>query len=109
LSTNFLIRHKGNIFEQYINSSRWQEIKNVSDQFLEGSFAHGENKIRHVRWFMNFMNAIYYKLDIPNFNVCIINVFKLLFYSIYYSLFEKASHTQRIKNIIRPDLDITKA
>ncbi len=108
MSTNFLIRHKENFFEQYSNSLRWQEIKKISHHYLEGSFSHGESRIRHVRWFMNFMNAIYYTLDIPNFSVGFINLIKLLFYSVYYSLFENASQNQRIKNIIRPDLEITK-
>ena len=54
------------------------------------------------------MNAIYYKLDIPNFEATPLSVFKMLLNSIYFTSFPKISKYHKMCNALEPNLQITK-
>ena len=92
-----------------MNCERWKEIKKCCSYDLTNSFAAGEKRLNHVKWFTNFMNAVYYAIDFPNFKISLKNSCKLIFYTLYYIIFNQASKKQRIKNITEPNLEITKS
>lgn len=97
-----------NLFEQNINSPRWQAVKKISDHVLVDSFAKGERKAKFVQWFTSFMNALYYAIDFPNYKTNFFSLLKLGFYSAYYGLFGRVAKKERKKNITQPNLEITK-
>ncbi len=55
------------------------------------------------------MNAIYYKLDIPNFKSTPFSVTNMLVNSLYFTAFPKISKYHKMCNALEPNLQITKS
>jgi hypothetical protein len=105
---NFLIAKEDNLFEQNKEGPRWQNINKICDYELVHSFSKGEGRIKMVKWFTNFMNALYYSLDFSKFKNDITSMLKFAGYTVYYGLHHQACHVERIKNITTPSMEITK-
>ncbi len=54
------------------------------------------------------MNAIYYKLDIPNFKATPLSVVNMLINSLYFTAFPKISKYHKMCNALEPNLQMTK-
>jgi hypothetical protein len=108
VSVNFLVKKEDNLFEQSKKSPRWQKIKEVCEYELIHSFSKGEGRIKQVKFFTNFMNALYYSLDFPNFKNNLYNWIRFGAYTVYYGLHTQACDVEKIKNITRPSMEITK-
>jgi hypothetical protein len=75
---------------------------------LANTFADGELRKKSSIKFSNFMNAIHYAADAPNFQASPFSVFKLLSKALFFLASPKASNHHKMCNTLNPNLEITK-
>jgi hypothetical protein len=98
---------KDSLFETK-DHTRWNALQKTASIVVVDSFAHGERCVKFTEWFSNFMNALNYAVDGPNFKSTPINVLKLLLTSAYFTIHPKISKYHRMCNAMSPSLDHTR-
>jgi hypothetical protein len=88
--------------------SRWNAISKSTATEVVGSYAQGEECVRFTEGFSNFINALNYAVDGPNFKATPKNIVKLVLAAGYFTLHPKIRKYHRMCNALTPNLDITR-
>jgi hypothetical protein len=99
--------NKTNLFETR-DQTRWNALQKSASIVVVDSYAHGESCVKFTEWFSNFINALNYALDGPNFKATFMGVIKLVCSAAYLTVHPKISRYHRMCNALSPNLDITK-